>query len=285
MSKKFGERLGVYSSEVPIQIDSIDEDLRTDIWNIIYIYLLESYVNDGTYSGNLRRIHKNTWINFFKEKLDKFPYAGSVYKSYVNAFIDDAEWYRIYEFLEFILEIIPENEHSMFKIDKFKVYINSRLEINNSGFTLINDSFVPITNKNEKTEIETAYENSNMYKLEGIKTHLTSAILSISKKPSPDYRNSIKESISMVETIARIIEPSENTLGKALNKLDKKQKINNNLKVGFEKLYAYTNGKNGIRHAIMNEEKINLEDARYFLISCSAFTNYLIEKAKQENLI
>jgi hypothetical protein len=89
----------------------------------------------------------------------------------------------------------------------------------------------------------------------------------------------------MVEVISRIIEPSENTLGKALNKLDKHQKISNTLKSGFEKLYAYTNDKNGIRHALMDEPSVDFEDAKFFLISCSAFTNYLIEKAKKDNLL
>ena len=67
--------------------------------------------------------------------------------------------------------------------------------------------------------------------------------------------------------------------------LEKKNKINLTLKAGFEKLYPYSNNKNGIRHALMDEEIINPEDAKFFLIACSAFTNYLIEKAKQENLL
>ncbi len=35
----------------------------------------------------------------------------------------------------------------------------------------------------------------------------------------------------------------------------------------------------------MEDESIDIEDARFFLVSCSAFTNYLIEKAKKENLL
>lgn len=124
-------------------------------------------------------------------------------------------------------------------------------------------------------------------RLSGILVHLNSAIELLSKKPvsDSDCRLSIKESISMVEVIPRIIEPTENTLGSALKRLDKNQKINPNLKAGFKKLYVYSNDKNGIRHALMNEQIINPEDAKFFLIACSAFTNYLIEKAKKENLL
>ena len=88
----------------------------------------------------------------------------------------------------------------------------------------------------------------------------------------------------MVEAVCRTFEDG-NTLPKALNKIDKKGILHPTLKLAFEKLYAYTNGKDGIRHALMEEKNLGIEDARYFLISCSAFSNYLIEKARKEDLI
>ena len=45
----------------------------------------------------------------------------------------------------------------------------------------------------------------------------------ISQKPTPDFRNSIKESISMVEVIIEKLN-QKTRLGKALNKLDKRIK-------------------------------------------------------------
>lgn len=172
-----------------------------------------------------------------------------------------------------------------FAYDKFVDFLNSKLKENNSAYMLNKNQFIPITNEEELNELKLTNESSIRYQLLGVQEHLNSAVSLISQKPNPDFRNSIKESISMVEAISRIIEPSENTLGKALNKLSKSQRINETLKLGFEKLYAYTNDKNGIRHALMDDKSIEIEDARFFLISCSAFTNYLIEKAKNENLL
>lgn len=83
----------------------------------------------------------------------------------------------------------------------------------------------------------------------------------------------------MVESIARIIEPSSNTLGKALSKLKENNFIDKHLYSIFEKLYGFTNGESGIRHAIMEEGNIDYEEAKYFLLNCSAFTSYLVEKA------
>ena len=91
-----------------------------------------------------------------------------------------------------------------------------------------------------------------------------------------DYRNSIKESISAVESIARAISGSDKaTLGNALRTIEKKGQLHRALKEGFLKLYGYTSDKQGIRHAMLDEPNITAADARYFLVSCSSFANYL----------
>ena len=73
----------------------------------------------------------------------------------------------------------------------------------------------------------------------------------------------------------------ESTLGDSLKNLEKKGvKIPATLKSGFDKLYAYTNDKKaGIRHALMDDTYVpQYEEAKFMLVSCSAFVNYIQEK-------
>ena len=76
----------------------------------------------------------------------------------------------------------------------------------------------------------------------------------------------------------------EKSLGQALKKLE--IGLPKVLQDGFEKLYAYTNQPTtGIRHALMDSDSVYIpgnEEARYLLITCSAFLNYLRAKVKQE---
>jgi hypothetical protein len=58
-------------------------------------------------------------------------------------------------------------------------------------------------------------------------------------------------------------------------------KISDTLKVAFDKLYAYTNDKNGIRHATMSDEIVSIDEAKFMLVSCCAFVTYLISKQSQ----
>ncbi len=46
----------------------------------------------------------------------------------------------------------------------------------------------------------------------------------------------------------------------------------------FCKLYNYTSNAEGIRHGGINYTNVPSEDAKYMLVTCSAFINYLIEK-------
>ena len=65
------------------------------------------------------------------------------------------------------------------------------------------------------------------------------------------------------------------TLGDALRAIEKSGQLHKALKEGFLKLYGYTSDEQGIRHAMLDEPNLTAGDARYFLVSCSSFVNYL----------
>ena len=63
-----------------------------------------------------------------------------------------------------------------------------------------------------------------------------------------------------------------------------KSEIHPALKTAFEKLYGYTSDANGIRHANgIGEGNSTFAEAKYMLISCSAFINYLSECTKKDD--
>jgi uncharacterized protein with PIN domain len=106
--------------------------------------------------------------------------------------------------------------------------------------------------------------------------HLKQALMHMSHREHPDFRSSIKQSISAVEaTVRRVTRDPKATLGKALKKLG----LHPALEQGFGKLYGYASDRDGIRHALNDmEHGLTADDARYFLVSCSAFINYLLAK-------
>ena len=136
---------------------------------------------------------------------------------------------------------------------------------------------VEITSNEEIQSIECAIAEATPYG--GVKEHLKRALEHHSDKQNPDYRNSIKESISAVESLAKQVSGNEKaTLGAILKKLEKEEKMHPALKSAFSNLYGYTNDADGIRHALLNEEgSLTKTDAKFMLVCCSAFINYVIE--------
>ena len=114
----------------------------------------------------------------------------------------------------------------------------------------------------------------------------------ISDRSEPDYENSIKDSISAVEAMCDIILGEKGTLGDALKKIEKNNiaPLHPALKEAFLKLYGYTSdSESGIRHAAsIGGSSATFAEARYMLVTCAAFLNYLKtimpgEAGKQRN--
>lgn len=69
------------------------------------------------------------------------------------------------------------------------------------------------------------------------------------------------------------------TLGSALKKLkDCGVTIHSAMESAFLKLYGYTWDSGGIRHGSIEFIDVPSEDAKYMMVSCAAFVNYLMEK-------
>jgi hypothetical protein len=45
------------------------------------------------------------------------------------------------------------------------------------------------------------------------------------------------------------------------------------------KLYASTSDKDGVRHAVLDQSTISFAEAKFMLLACSAFVNFVLEAA------
>lgn len=283
---KFSQRIGNTSSIKQLQIDSVDDDLKNGLWNGLKIYVLDKLSKYSQYSGATQFdvFCSIMWHNFYKLPIDTIPEYHSTSEKYIRNSFFKGPWYNVYDHLEFIANI---NSNSV-PIDsyKFKEFCNGIFEREFSGYRFIDDKISPITNENEIEEIENAINQSGHFtSLKGANIHLKSALEKLSDKKTPDYRNSIKESISAIESVSKAISGNaKDSLGAALDKIKGKIKLHSALEKGFKQLYGYTSDSDGIRHALMEDHNCDFEDAKYMLVSSSAFINYLIIKAEKAGL-
>ena len=134
-----------------------------------------------------------------------------------------------------------------------------------------------MTNEEEIEAIETAMNNAS----DAISTHLKRSLELLSDRNTSDYRNSIKEAISAVESLAAFYTNSDKgALGQLLDKLKKQNNLHPSLIEAFKKLYGYSSDEDGIRHGIIDKSNVDFYDAKFMLVVCSAFVNYVNGKSQ-----
>jgi hypothetical protein len=275
---RFSERIGVKPLKNVLQLESMDDDLRNGLWNVCYSLCLKRLAT-ATYSINgTDYVCGPLWRDFFKRPIDEIPGHGSQGLSFVKTFyFDKADWATIYDFAEFLATLFQDTE--------FVRACNLVLASEMSGYRFVGRSLVPITNASELTTITEALSAREPF--QPVRVHLRSSVDLFSSRKNPDYRNSIKESISAVEAISQIITGEDKaTLGQALKKLEEKGiQLHEALKKSFSSLYGYTSDAEGIRHALLEESTVDFDDAKFMLVSCSAFVNYLAAKATNAGLV
>jgi hypothetical protein len=92
-------------------------------------------------------------------------------------------------------------------VDEVKAGCNATLQGETSGYRFVVDSLVGITPEAEISGIEKASALSSLFT--PVRFHIESALSLLGDRKSPDYRNSIKESISAVESMCKLIARSE----------------------------------------------------------------------------
>jgi hypothetical protein len=297
--KSFSQRQGIKPVRSILQVDEMDDGLRNGLWNVLDIYFWsilrkETYIffdiyqkNNYQYSENpqfycLCYLVSRLWVKYFKKRIDEFYPLVNVHFTSIKTYFLECQWFEVYEFIEFVAKNCLDNDLAK----DFKELCNKALETELSAYRFIDDFISPIVSEIEINEIEEAISQED--RLKPVVEHLKRALELFSDRKSPDYRNSIKESISAVESLCILIvgRDKAKTLGEALNSIGRQGDLglSSVLKQAFDKMYGYTNSEGGIRHALLDEPNLGTEEAKFMLVSCSAFINLLIPKADRAGI-
>ncbi|WP_131027522.1 AbiJ-NTD4 domain-containing protein [Klebsiella variicola] len=273
MVKRFSQRYGYVKVEDVFQLNDLNEETRKAIWNYLYLGL---FSNRGL-QDRPTRCAQSIWIHYFNNPADNIPaydrdftYANSLLTT-IKEYIYEAKWFNVFDLLEELLDYTSD----FYQFDLGE-YINAVFEKYGVGYRVIDGLITPISDEVEIESIEGALANNT----ESARNHFTRALELMADREQPDYRNSIKESISAIESLCKKISGNEKgTLGDCLKTIEDKGHIHPAMKRAFQQLYGYTSDQGGIRHALTDDsEEPTLEEARYMLVICSAFSNYLVSK-------
>jgi AbiJ N-terminal domain 4 len=285
---RFSEREGITPVNTTMQVTSINMPLRNRLWNLI-VSLFESWYRDIQVNYSLTNtqaaylICRAIWSDYLKLQIDEMPIGLTDYIQVLKRYFMGWQWYDVYNFLEYFYARLPTTYRESRKA--FAITVNRILQEEMSAYRLVGDCITKLTSQEEIEAVEAALRNTG--KLAPVSRQINDALHLLSDKQNPSYKDSIKNSIAAVETVCNLIaSKSHASLGDALALISTKQPVlvHAALIEGFKKLYGWTSNAQGIRHALMDEPDLDFDDAKYMLVSCSAFTNYLVAKANKAGI-
>lgn len=277
---KFSERYGYKQVRKIVQLESVDEPLRNALWSLLKIHVWDQVIysstgfSGGYYLSSNEHHHflcERLWFSYFKKPLDTLSDDWSKVIVTLRDYFFKCEWYEVYDFIEFV----TANFQRYGFRDKFIDSCNSALQKEVSAYRFVDGVIIQITEQAEIKEIEYALEHERG----PVQVHLRRALELLSDRNTPDYRNSIKESISAVESLVAKTIGEKGTFGQLIKKLEVEINLHPALRTAFSNLYGYTSDEDGIRHAILTSGRVAFDDAKFILVACTAFINYVEAKA------
>ena len=288
----FSEKIGLSTCTIKMQTNEFDDRTRTLIGNHLYdvlsvVFSYASTIGISRYLNPSRQTPLQAMSSdFCKDVLsevlnvsvhlpsNKFYNWEANYDRF-SEIISSAPYNEVLDFLWYVCHWIATHTTSTSFVHEIYNGFNQLFEKEYVGYRFVAGEITPITNSLEIQEIEQACQ----IPFEGAHVQLQKALGFLSDREHPDYKNSIKESISAVESVCKVIANKPKAeLGDALKALIAEgYPIQGALKTGILALYGYTCEAGGIRHAERETEStVTFEEAKFMMVTCSAIVNYLV---------
>jgi hypothetical protein len=275
----FTQRYGLTPGPTVLSYKDISKELWVDLFNTLQRICSEVIRKED--------LAEEIWMHFHHEPISDYPCdswgdALSIGQlvNYTRESLDHESLTcsaRVYDLIEFVYNTIFLMNHDRQSLQQ---NVNEDFARNFASVKMIDGLIAPVSDEEQSHAIEAAMQGP----LADVNSQVHTALALLADREHPIYRDSVKNSISAVESLCKhIVGDSRLTLEDALKKVGPTAvPVHPTIKDAFRKLYAYAGDV--ARHGLMGSDNLDVEDARYMLVTCSAFINYLVVKANKAGI-
>ena len=221
------------------------------------------------------------FIALIRDEADPWDYDRESSWGALTTHLKDCEWPEFYDFVELVGVLllkkdddIPFGETEYFK--SYQTKVNDLLQEDHIGWSLNDKSALyrqipkPIGKRMQLAESKLGDSYATA------RVHYQKAVTYLYQHPL-DEANSIKEIVSALESVSRVLVPKATTLGEAIKLMRKDAKYSAHLLDALERLYVYSNATPLVRHGHVQAGRPLLPEAELSLFIGVAYILYLIE--------
>lgn len=276
----FSKRSGIEKAK-PVQRSEMDERLRVGLWNALYAdYFSKMQVSaqDKGFSDNKSKaMAYRIWMGVLYRPVDEIPQNVPEFVRHVKEEFLNAAWNRTYDIIEFVARKDSDSTHRK----EFTSLCNNILEEERSAYRFVGNDLSDITSELEIASIETALSVG----CAPSRQLFRKALKEYSDRDNPDFANSIKDSVSAVESLCKVIaNDGSKTLPESLKKVGEQLDVHPALLSSLNALYGYRNVRPGVGHGSTGTISEGHDEALFFLVSCSGWINYLSMQAQKNGI-
>lgn len=254
-------RLGEVSPAMRNYVDyAISEDVRRST----------EYYFGGHLNERWLKIASHAHVLFFNQSHVNFNSEIEIIRRLFHSAVQNFKITKLFDMIEFLLR--HDNCSAEFKFDIARAFVRAR-----AAYRVVDDLIVAVGTVEQAAAFEDAVSQAEASGAGAARTHL---IASGKALREGDWAGSVRESIHAVEAMAVRLAPGTETLGPALAALERNGHLHGSLKKAFGALYGYSCDEEGVRHALVLNDKANVDEADALLMlgACASFVSYLIAR-------
>ncbi|MBP2515371.1 hypothetical protein [Sphingomonas sp. PvP018] len=256
----FSDRFGYQAPEAEI---TIREDAPTAVRDGILMTGYGAELGPGVMRDILcqvllRRPNQNNW-------------SASNVECEVSGLIDQAPWYRVYDFAERLYAEIGTRDFTGTQQARFEAQLNQLFRERGVGWEMKHGTL--IARGSEAFALATGHATEVM-RQHGAPTaanEVHEALRDISRRPHADVTGAIQHAMAALECVAREVGGTTDTLGPAIRRLNLPAPLDQ----AVEKLWGFTSQQG--RH-ILEGRQPQFEEAELVVTAASALSVYLLRR-------
>jgi hypothetical protein len=196
----------------------------------------------------------------------------------IEELIMGCEWLQIYDVCEVACASLKVEGFRT----KFYAEVNQLFTEEQLGFEFRNGLVEKIGVGFIDAQIKEARYLLKEPEFKGADEHFEKALKAVNIRPNPDVENCVKDAVSAIESVGRILVNDEKPLlSDIIRDMAKRGIIPKPLDEAIQKVYAYRGNQPGVAHGLVGDSKVTVDEAEFVLAMSAAIIIYLVNKYKK----
>jgi len=271
----FSKRYGLRPTPEGLMYEDVSEQARVGLYHVVRQFFKKYY---DLYKALCIALRIPLDRGIAKSHLS-WDYLAS---EAIEKLIMNCQWWQFYDICEVLRQGL---EHEPEK-DSFSEEINNLFREEHLGFELTDGRVEKIGSGFIDARVREVRYLLKEPEFTGADKHFEKAIKALNARPTPDVENCVKDAVSAIESIGRIIVNDEKALlSDIIKDMAKNKTIPKPLDEAIQKIYAYRGDQPGVAHGLVGTSKVTVDEAEFVLAVSAAIIIYLVKKRQNVQTI